>query len=111
MEDFKYIIIINFYKNYIKMGNTGTGQAKAFGYKVTWKAAKVSDRQKIETFIEAAGFENVKDIVDQNPGLQNFKFPEYAADQEDWLDEMDESVGAEIVEFCEQKEKEMNGGD
>jgi len=46
----------------------------------------------------AAGFDNVTEIVEANPELQIFEFPEWDADVECWLDDMENGEETKIIE-------------
>ena len=44
------------------MGNGGS--VSAFGVKVSWKSANPADREKIDAFVQAAGFDKCAEIVE-----------------------------------------------
>ena len=50
------------------MGNGGSIQG--FGIAFQWMSANPADREKIDCFIKAAGFEKAKQIVNENPELK-----------------------------------------
>ena len=49
------------------MGNGGS--VNYLGFNFTWKAANPQDKDKIEGYVRAAGFENIQAIIDNNPGV------------------------------------------
>lgn len=73
------------------MGNGGS--ISGYGVTVSWKSANPDDRQKIETFIQAAGFDKTKEIINNNQALKaacdaGSQFPDYEAEMELWFEEM-----------------------
>ena len=64
-------------------GSVGYGQ-----FNIKWKSANPSDQNKIESFVQGVGFEQMKEIIGKEPTLQGFGFPDEDADLEVWFDEM-----------------------
>ena len=83
------------------MGNGGSIQG--FGIAFQWMSANPADREKIDCFIKAAGFEKAKQIFNENPELKKAmddygcSFPEWEAELELWYDIMTPEQGAAIV--------------
>ena len=50
------------------MGNGGSFSIKDIS--VSWKSANPKDKDKIELFVDKAGFEYTKQIISENHGLQ-----------------------------------------
>jgi len=81
------------------MGNGGS--VSYMGFKIKWKSANPSDQNKIEAFVQGAGFDKMKEIIEKEPTLQGFGFPDEDADLEVWFDEMTPEEGAAIAAAME----------